>query len=397
VDLVIDAKTGAVDEQASIEAGSGSLIEFKKQAEANLWFFGRYVLGYNLLTKSLHLDVAKFIQKIPPTRKLLLLPRNHYKSTLSRAFAIHLLIQSDGRNVYFPNGFPHRPYTSDGRLTRILLASKTSDLAQLNLGEIAQVMEQNPMLRLLWPHCFWDDPRRAVRSGECAAWNNATISVRRPEVIREGSIETIGVGGVRTGYHFDVNIHDDLIDIKDRNSSAEMATAIEWHAASRAFLQDEDHCLELILGTHWAVNDLYTNLIEGDPTVEPYVRAIVEDGKPILPEAYNMQQIERMKRPRPEGYGNLFPLLFMNDAHDPELVDFDMSKIRYFKFKDGQISFEEDERDMMNRGDYDPDYTPTKVAGGADKWTGQKLTPTALKDISDEHSGRNEFLNFRYN
>jgi len=397
MELIIDNSTGAVDEQASIEAGAGSLINFKRSAEANLWFFGRYVLGYNLLTKTLHLDVANFIQTIPPYRKLLLLPRNHYKSTLSRAFAIHLLIQPDGRNVYFPNGFPHKKYTSDGRMTRILLASKTSDLAQLNLGEIAQVLERNPMLKMLWPHCFWDDPRRAVRSGDCPAWNNATISIRRPEVIREGSIETIGVGGVRTGYHFDVNIHDDLIDIKDRNSSAEMNSAIEWHSASRAFLQDEDHNLEFILGTHWAVNDLYTNIIENDATVEPYVRAIVENGKPILPEAYNMLQIERMKRPRPEGYGNLFPLLFMNDAYDPELVDFDMSMLRTFRIEDGCIVFEEDERDMILRGDYSLDDTITTVTSAGDRWEGQRLTPTALRDMTDELKGRNEYLNFKYN
>lgn len=403
--LILDQKTGAIDEEASIQSGAGPLISFKRRAEQDLWFFGKFVLGNSLLTPHLHREVTNFIQGFPPYRKLLLLPRNHYKSTISRAFCIHLFIQPEGRNIYFPNGFPHRPGTSDGRLTRILLASKTADLAQLNLGEISQQIEKSSLLKLLWPHCFWSNPRLAVRQGQAASWNNETICLPRPEIIREGSIETIGVGGTRTGYHFDVNVHDDLIDIEDRNSSTTMNRAIEWHTASRAFLQDEDYSPELILGTHWAVNDLYTHIIEDDPTVEVYVRSIVEDGRPIMPEAYSLETIERMKAQ----YKELFPLLYMNNAYDPELVDLNIELLRTFQIEGDEIVFQENELDYSLREDFAPvEIDP--IHDGRMKphpLAGQRLTPDLMRQLMGrsrpedgqpdlEYSPREEYLRMRH-
>ena len=84
-----------------------------------------------------------------------------------------------------------------------------------------------------------------------------------------------------------------------------------------------------------------------DPTVDVVVRSIVEDGKVIYPEKFAIQTTpgkisvtSLMKE-----HGTMFPLLYMNSAADPSLVDFDMDEVRAFTFRDGDIVFDEDERD----------------------------------------------------
>jgi len=49
---------------------------------------------------------------------------------------------------------------------------------------------------------------------------------------------------------------------------------------------NKPNTLEFIIGTRWAVADLYEYILTNDPTVEWIVRSIVEDQKPIWPEAF---------------------------------------------------------------------------------------------------------------
>ncbi|MEE9586120.1 MAG: hypothetical protein V3W09_04390, partial [Nitrososphaerales archaeon] len=352
--------------------------------EKSLYFFAKEVLGYTLLTPSLHKPVCEFLQEFPPYRKLILIPRDHFKTTMSQAFAIHLFIQPDGSNIYFPEGLGNLNH-SEGASTRILLASKTSDLAKVSLGAITTQFEQNMLLRSLWPNVVWENPRRQAK-----AWNNERIFLpRRETIFKEASIETIGVGGTRTGYHFNVNLFDDLIDIEDRNSTADMATAIEWYIASRAFLEKvpehKRQSLEVTTGTHWAVHDLYSYIKENEPSVEVYIRSIVEDGKPILPEKYSMEEIEAMKA----SFGPLFPLLYMNNPIDPELVDFDMALIRTFRIEGSEIILEDDERDLLLAEKVSPGETPMRPRPDM---RGRKLTPDVMNDIRGR---REEYLRFR--
>lgn len=381
-ELVIDPASGRVRAAGTLGESQQEVLNIKLNAERSLFYFAKNILGYNLLSNVLHQPVADWMQIAPPQRKLLLMPRDHFKTTLAKALTIHLFIQPNEHNIYFPKGFSHLGH-SDGRSTRILFASKTVDLAQRSLGEVMMRMERNMLLRGLWPHAFWKEPSRESR-----AWNANRIELPREDIFKEGSIETIGVGGTRTGYHFDVHVFDDLIDIRDRNSPAEMSTAIEWFTAARAFLEDMNVSLEFTLGTHWAVNDLYTHIIENDPTVDSHVRAIIEEGKPIFPERYTMEDIDKMRQPPPAGFGVLFPLLYMNNAADPEIVDFDLEKIRYFDLHGHTIEFDEDMRDERLKDLYvgvDNTQPPADLRG------------RRLSEVHDEvFNARDTFVRMRY-
>ncbi len=374
-ELVLDARTGQVRQAGSTQAGQ-FVADFKKQAEANLFVFAKGVMGYSLLSPSLHLPVCNWLQRVPPYRKLLLMPRDHLKTTICKAAVIHLLIQPDGANVWFPDGVGNLGH-SDGRSTRILLGSKTADLSRSTLSEIMMVYESNQILKALWPDRVWDEPKRQAKY-----WNAERILLPRPEIFKEASVETIGVGGTIAGYHFNVHYFDDLIDLESANSPTIMQSTVDWHATSRALMDDPDKSLEIITGTRWAIGDIYEQLMDTDDSVEVMRRAAIEDGKPIFPERFSLESLQRLQREM----RTMFPLLYMNSAGDPDLVDFDMTLLRRFQVLDNQLVFEESPLDALteDRARFTPsaEHKPLR---------GQRLT----KHSYDRLLGRDEFFKHR--
>lgn len=334
IEILVDPKTGEVRQAGSDQAGQ-LVKDFKALAERDLYTFAKYVIGYNLLTPTLHKPFCDSLTTIPPNRHLSLMPRGHFKSTVMKAMAMHMLIQPDGRNIYFPKGIGGVGH-SEGLSTRIFFTSKTAQLAKDALVEIMQIFETNKLLRAFWPHCVWEDLKDA------RYWNSERIILPRKDIFREGSIETAGIGGQTAGYHFNVLMHDDLIDEKAANSPTIMMEAIAWFRISRALMDDPENSLEYVTGTRWAVGDLYEYIMTEDHTVEPYIRRVIENDRPIFPERYTPEVIEDTRRM----FGTMFPLLMMNEAADPDLVDFDMTKVRYFKIDGQTLEFDESEWDI---------------------------------------------------
>lgn len=343
VEIAID-KNGQ-PRQAGADLPEGKfIVELRERAERNLFVFTKGILMRSYLSPVLHTEVARWAMSRNAYRKLLLLPRNHAKtSIISHGLPCHLLIQPKDNNIYLPG--------KAGTDTRIMLAGETERRATNNLSVIQAAFEGNRLLRALWPQCCWENPRK-----EAPKWNKIEMVLPRTIDYPDPTIQAIGVGGAITGARHDVHIKDDLISFEAANSMVVMETAISWHLASRALL-DNDYSLEFIIGTRWAVHDLYDMIMNGgvidgekfdkDPTVDVVVRAIVEDGKVIYPEKFSLQTTpgkiavtSLMKE-----HGTMFPLLYMNSAADPSLVDFDMDEVRAFGFNEGELTFEEDERD----------------------------------------------------
>ena len=127
-----------------------------------------------------------------------------------------------------------------------------------------------------------------------------------------------------------------------------MQTAIDWHIASRALMEEYEkdsgmEALEFIIGTRWAVWDLYQFILDNDPTVECKIRSIIEDEHPIWPERFNSARIDQLKTE----FGSMFWLLYMNSAANPELTDFDVDKIRSYMLQGENLVFDETEDDAI--------------------------------------------------
>jgi hypothetical protein len=324
--------------QAGSDSAEGEFIRrFKKRAEESLFIFLKGILGRFFLTAHFHQDVCRFLQKTPPYRKLVLMPREHAKTAIvSGGLPSHILIQPKESNIYFPG--------LEGSECRILLAGETERMAKKNLRVVKNVFEENKVFRAFWPHRCWGiDETRAKE------WSSESIIIPRENEWPDPTIKAVGVGGAITGARPNVMIKDDLVSFKAMNSEIVMQEAIDWHVASRALLDTYEvesglSSLEFIIGTRWAVHDLYSYIIDNDPSVAVINNAyhrIINNGKILWPEKHTKESIEQLRLE----HGSMFYLLYLNSAADPSLTDFDIELIRQFKIIDGRIVFAGESRD----------------------------------------------------
>lgn len=380
-EIVVDKRTGLPRQAgASMPEGEG-VKRFRTLCERSLFVFGKAIMARKYLTKSLHLPWCESLTCIPPYRKLRLLPRRHAKTSIvSHCLPIHILIQSKEDNIYFPNIL--------GSEQRILLAGETERRATDNLRTVRGAFERNQLLKAFWPHVCWEKPRR-----DSQKWSDSEIIVPRETDYPDPSIRAIGVGGAITGARPTVMIKDDLISVEAANSDVVMLAAIEWHRVSRALLEGYEEeaglqALEYIIGTRWAVYDLYSEIMDNDPTVDCNVRSIIEDGESIYPEFFNQESIEQLRKE----YGTMFFLLYMNSAADPELSDFDTELLRAFTFADGRVAFTEDQRDALLRKRAEKGDQPIEQPVPR----GQRLNASTWPLLFGVDKGRGDFMRLKY-
>lgn len=351
--LVIEKK-GRIRQAGASTDVHDFVVKFRQLCESSLYSFGKGVLKLTLLTARLHKPIADdFLGKRVPIRKLLLLPRDHLKTSVTgRALPIHIQVQPRENNVYYPGCqdsmciylrkdtnlvCTDTDHFFPGTNTRILLGYETATNAEAQLRWIAHQFEKNKLLRALWPHCCWEDPK-----AQAPVWNQQRIVLPRDREEAQPSIDTCGVGAATTGRHYDAHIFDDLFTLEAANSAEVAYKTIEWFKASRAMLDDLDRSLEWTIGTRWAPADLYEYIQSQDPTVQVMIRAAIEDGKPIFPEKFTLEHLSTLEK----SLGPLFYLLYMNSAVNAALSSFDMSMGRDFTFDGAMYVFDEDERDL---------------------------------------------------
>lgn len=390
--LVVD-HSAHVRQAGTLGEGPQTFVkQAKLLAERSLYAFSMIYMGGNILKPRPHGLFCNFLQDIPGRRKLLLAPRNHLKTTISKSLVLHLLIQPDGYNCYFPTTMGSLSHT-DGRSTRILLASKGADLSAQKLGSIKTWCESSQLLKATWPHVFWQNPEK-----QAPKWNQESLQFQRAEIFDQATVEIVGVGGVITGQHFNCHIHDDLVDEKDRFSPTTMERAYNWFHASRALFDGVETGVELVLGTHWANNDIYVRMIEheldmdvmrfsalidtrtGQPfsqvddktkltDLPQYIQALWPEGP-----STSLSGLQKIRTDLiAAGKGDLFALNYLNDPLHSSIVDFDISQLRYFTKTDNTITFDSDPRDDTLRESYLNDASPRT------NLYKQKLTPETLR------------------
>ena len=397
-EITVD-KTGVPRQAGSTHPEGAFIKKFRRLAESNLHVFGKGVIGRSYLTDHLHLPVANFLQQTPPFRKMLLMPRDHAKTSIvSHCLPVHILIQPASHNLYFPG--------LEGCECRILLGGSSAGRAEKNLSVIGKAFTSNATMKALWPHRCYENERHA--KSVAGKWNAQEIIIPREENWPDSSVFAVGVGVEVAGARPNVQIKDDLIGREAANSDAMMRDAIDWHKASRALMDEYEkdsglESLEFIIGTRWAVFDLYAFVLQGDEEVGPdlsvevMVRRILEkdaagDLNPIWAERFPPERIDQLRRE----FGSMFYLLYMNEASDPNLVDFDLNQVRQFTLggsTGSEILFDENNFDAMLEARYkqkpedfqDTQKTPLQgIPLNADTW--------------DMHfgKGRGQYMRFKY-
>lgn len=292
--------------------------KIKRAAEHSLFYFISGILGtetgFDQLSPDLHLEACNFLQNPISKRKLMMIPRDHFKSTLLKGMVLHFLIQPEIENIYFPN--------KKGIDTCMLIGFDAMENATKFVEVIKHVIENHQMFRHFWPH---------VEPG--ARWTQTVFNVQRNVHFGEATLEAVSINSPIASRHVDVFFKDDIFTFRAMMEVPTAEKTILWHKSSISVFRQNNHSYEIIAGTPWSQNDVYTFIMEQQKYIEVYHRACVENGQPIFPERYSLDDITQIQQTL-EGTG-LFELNYMCDHTNSPHNDFNRKWFKSFQFDQG--------------------------------------------------------------
>jgi hypothetical protein len=213
----------------------------------SLWFFLKYILGYNgpynELNDDIHLQMANWRQSDacmgPGARGAGFVPRAFMKST----------IWSHGADTWEIVRFPN---------IRIRLESGVMSKAEEFMGNIKNSFETNELLHWLYPETKIPDGYE--RTGK---WSSLKIVIpSRTRHFTEATVTIGSMSGASEGGHFNLYNCDDPVGLDDldamRNSSIDMFRKKNRFITNKSSLlvkPKQDRVL--LIGTRYAVDDIY--------------------------------------------------------------------------------------------------------------------------------------------
>jgi len=281
--------------------------------------------------KECHLDLIRFISRkgvqkdvwqvgdsyesMPYTysvgnlRKIVLMPRGHLKSTVCSVGYVLWRIYQD------PN-------------IRIVVGTGVLDLSRAFMREVRSYLEDPELIKHVWnqrPHIKGNlIPTMAVSTGgqrksqaksqnpdedtdtddKKVVWNNDMLQVLRDKRMKEPTLMAWSVGTIRTGFHCDLVIFDDIVTFDNVKSPTLIESTHEWVRDIKSILDPYNPDTKLggetiVLGTRYAEPDYYGVILGGlsEVAYDIHFRNLYKNGKDnsdgyIWPERYT-EQVEK--------------------------------------------------------------------------------------------------------
>jgi predicted phage terminase large subunit-like protein len=213
----------------------GLLDHLRARALEDFWFFAREVVGLHLLEEEPHKRLAAFLATpAPHGRKLILMPRGSFKSSLvTVAYTLWTIVRDPSE--------------------RTLIDSDIRANAKKFAGLVRWHLESNERLRQLF-----GDLRRDP------GWTEDYFTVRRPHESKEPTVMTSGMDQVTVGLHFDRIICDDLVNNTNIGTREQLEKTVEHYRLLTPLLELPEinpRAEMLVVGTRWDDADLYGTLL----------------------------------------------------------------------------------------------------------------------------------------
>lgn len=235
------------------------------RGKRDLYFLGKYVLGFTWLEAPLHVNLAWAWQRPNGSReagrvygrhRMALIPRGHLKTTLlTQTSIISDLINNPEE--------------------RILLYSSIGDLAEGLMAPIKMILQGGGTHGQLFLACY---PYLTPNRKEKDKWTNDKLIVKRKGAYTDPSIKAAGLNSTLTSGHFTKMYIDDIVG--DELSREMMMKVVKGYdklsylAASMVTLETRT------IGTRWAFFDVYSRLMRRNPHICVALRGWMErDGK----------------------------------------------------------------------------------------------------------------------
>lgn len=305
-------------------------LGMRTRALSSTWYMAKVVCGYDKLIPDTHLPLCEFLDTCKASRRLIQMPRSHFKSTI--VTIVHKL----------------KLVLADPTL-RILIVGDTGPNAQKHLAKIKNQIETNPLLRWLFPDRIWQD------TGKAPSWSKEALFFPinqdgEPAHHGEPTFDAIGAGGAVVSRHYDVINADDLIGEDEYYSETEMSKKIDWFSGIESlFVPPAENKLMDIPSTYWRTDDIYAfaeefygknqEPIQTGPfsyqkgELAVFRRGNIEDGQPIFPKekgGFSLEFYSRLRESNPERYA----AQYANNPKSSENAYFRPEYLRFYNLRD---------------------------------------------------------------
>ncbi len=288
-------------------ASRDATADLRVACEASLYIFCKAITGFSKFVPHLHLPLCRWFQQPLPRKKILLMPRSTFKTSMVRGLGMWITIQQPYNNPYFPG--------RDGRDLRILYAAENEKRAISRITWIRRQYEHNALFRTLWPGHVWEAGEK-----DASIWTLSRFALPRHEDYPEATFEGAGVDSGSTGGHYDITVKDDLIGERCLKQPELINSAISWWQTSHSLFDDENIDYDFVLGTRWKTEDIYSWIFENETDYDARIYSAINrpldlppSGNPdkllLFPERLDRALLAELKRK----YGQLYYLNYENE------------------------------------------------------------------------------------
>lgn len=154
---------------------------------------------------------------------------------------------------------------------RIAIVSNTEKQAVKVLSLVKEQILRNQRVQEVFPH---------LRPSPHGGWGANSITIERPTLAKDPSIQALGVAGPLVGSRVDVLVLDDVLDLENTRTAEQREKLLDWYESTAQTRVTADGEVWAI-GTPWAADDLYHEL-EKRPgyASRRYSAAVNPDDKP---------------------------------------------------------------------------------------------------------------------
>ena len=285
----------------SSAAKSKKVEQIKKKALKDLYFFDKNVLGYEDMTRSCHGELCDFVMKAPKQKKLILMPRNSFKSS----------VVTVGRTLHKLVNDPNH---------RVLIISETFNQAKTFLREVKNHIEKNVTFRAIFGDLKPPDKN--------AIWRQTELEIATKTKGKESSVVAVGVGQEQTGMHYPTIICDDILSGKTINTPEQIQKTLDFYRLILSVLSPGGELI--IIGTRWSYADLYGHVIDNEDDQFSIMQraAVLPNGDLYFPELLTEEFLDAQRKAQGSYH---FSCQYMNQPVDQENAIFKKKWIKYYK------------------------------------------------------------------
>ena len=207
-----------------IKISESERLRIREKALSDHYFFNKAILGFDKLT-DLHKEVSAFVcDHSKSKKKMVLLPRKHYKTT-------HITI-----------GYTLWRICRDPNITILICNEKDENVYEWII-KMELHLTANDLLRTVFPELMPDGFKPQT-------WSQSAFTVNRTILSGAPTVQGAGVKSAVTSKHRDLIIEDDLVSKAAIDCPDTMRKAFEFHQLLEScFDEDIGEGEELVVGT----------------------------------------------------------------------------------------------------------------------------------------------------